>query len=103
MRSHLLYVLAAPLVFLVGLAVGAEKEREAKRGPALPPPRTDKADAREKDLASKTTPIGGKNFDQWVKELQSRDPSVRENASRTILLFGPPRASEALPDLIKAR
>jgi len=42
----------------------------------------------------------GRNFDAWKVELKSKDPSRREKAMRTILLFGPDKAYEALPELI---
>src|SRR5262249_3359287 len=33
--------------------------------------------------------IAGKSLDEWIKELKHRDPSVRENAIRTLPMFGP--------------
>ena len=43
--------------------------------------------------------VAGKTLEQWIKELKHADPSVRENAVRTLHLFGP-RASKAIPDII---
>jgi len=43
--------------------------------------------------------VAGKTLEQWIKELKHADPSVRENAVRTLPLFGP-RASKAIPDII---
>ena len=50
---------------------------------------------------TKTTQIGGKTMEQWIKEIGVPDPSKRENAIRSVLLFGPERAYEAVPAIIK--
>ncbi len=44
--------------------------------------------------------IGGKSLEEWIKEITSKDPSKGEKAIRTILLFGPDRAVDAVPILI---
>jgi len=44
--------------------------------------------------------IGGKTLEQWIKEIPSKDPSVGEKAIRTILMFGPDRAMDAVPIII---
>lgn len=46
------------------------------------------------------TEIAGKTLQQWIKEISANDPSTRENAIRTIPLFGP-AAVEAVPALIE--
>src|SRR5262245_11612261 len=43
--------------------------------------------------------VAGKTLEQWIKELKHTDPSVRENAVRTLPMFGP-RAKKAIPDII---
>jgi HEAT repeat protein len=55
----------------------------------------------EKPPDTTVTEIGGKTMQQWIEQLHSLDPSKRENAIRTILLFGPDRAYEAMDDFIK--
>jgi HEAT repeat protein len=44
--------------------------------------------------------IGDKTLKQWIKEIQHPDPSRKENAIRTIVLFGPELAQQAVPALI---
>ncbi len=44
--------------------------------------------------------IAGKDIDQWIKELDSRDPSRRETAMITVLRFGPFRGYKAVPVLL---
>src|SRR5581483_1138169 len=66
-----------------------------------------KAEARKdegkepKSLLDTITQVGGKSLEQWIKEIHSSDPSRREAAMRTILMFGPPQAAKAVPDLLK--
>src|SRR5262249_47574893 len=45
--------------------------------------------------------IGGKSLKQWIDEIKSPDPSRRENAIRTVVLFGPYAAQQALPALLE--
>ena len=45
------------------------------------------------------TEVGGKTLSQWIADLKHADPSVREEAIRAIVLFGP-AASEAVPHLV---
>jgi hypothetical protein len=44
--------------------------------------------------------IGGKDLKHWITEIHSVDPSRRENAMRTVLLFGPDKAYQAVPALL---
>ncbi len=44
--------------------------------------------------------IGGKSFEQWRKEIKADDPTNRETAMKTICLFGPDKAYEAIDDII---
>ena len=47
------------------------------------------------------TEIGGKSFAYWQQTLQkNKDPGKREEAIKAILLFGPNKAYEAVPDLL---
>jgi hypothetical protein len=43
--------------------------------------------------------IAGKSLDKWIEELRRTDPSVKENALRTLPLFGPP-AKRAVPEIV---
>jgi HEAT repeat protein len=54
---------------------------------------------KEKPPEKKTTitEIGGKSIQQWIKEIPSKDRSKGENAIRTVLLFHPDQAYEAVP------
>ncbi len=48
---------------------------------------------------SKIGKIGGKNLQEWIKEITNQDPSVAENAICTVVGFGP-EAKDAVPALI---
>jgi hypothetical protein len=54
----------------------------------------------EKPKSRFVSDIAGKTADVWIAEIHSKDPSKRENAIRTILLFGPEQAQAAIPALI---
>jgi HEAT repeat protein len=61
--------------------------------------------AAQKNFGQKPDPgtvteIAGKSVDVWISEIHSKDPSKRENAIRTVLLFGPEHARRAVPALI---
>jgi HEAT repeat protein len=65
------------------------------------PPADKKPDSKPaKEKPSQISEIGGKKLQEWIKEIDDRDPSIRENAIRTIVMFGP-AAGEAAPTLIK--
>lgn len=42
----------------------------------------------------------GKSYDVWRKDITSEDPSKREMAMKAMLMFGLPKAAEAMPDII---
>jgi HEAT repeat protein len=63
-----------------------------------PAQKTGKPDPKKKDSISE---IGGKTLEMWIAEIAAEDPSKKENAIRTVLLFGPTRALKALPAIIK--
>lgn len=46
------------------------------------------------------TEVGGRTFEQWMKDIGHKDPSRREVAIQTILAFGPEKAYEAAPALV---
>jgi hypothetical protein len=56
---------------------------------------------KKSEPPSMTTLVGGKSLDEWVKEIPSRDPSKAENAIRTVMLYGPELAGQAVPTIIK--
>ncbi len=60
--------------------------------------------SRTDDPAQKDDPpvheVSGKTFDQWVREIHAKDPSRREAAIRTVVLFGPEKASKAVPEIL---
>jgi HEAT repeat protein len=87
--------LAALLVSIPGFAA----KKAVKQDNNDPLPNKVQAKDKGKQESSYFKEIGGKNLDQWMKELKSRDPGVYENAIRTIVLFGP-RAKTAIPIVI---
>lgn len=46
---------------------------------------------------SDPTEIGGKSLKQWIAEIESKDPSVRETAIRAVPYFGKPAKAAAPP------
>jgi HEAT repeat protein len=59
-----------------------------------------RAQANKDSKGSQESMLGGKTVTQWVREFQDRDPSIRENAVRSIPHFGP-EGRKALPSLIE--
>jgi HEAT repeat protein len=54
---------------------------------------------KEADKEKELTEINGKKLPQWIAEIKHSDPAVRENAIRTVPLFGKP-ARKAVKALI---
>jgi HEAT repeat protein len=82
-------------VLLAGLVVTA--------GYAQPPANPGAPAMTQSQSQTKYEPpreLGGKALSLWVRDLDSKDPSLRALAVRTIPLFGPP-AVDALPKIIK--
>jgi HEAT repeat protein len=52
-------------------------------------------------VSSENLEIAGKTLQEWIAEIGSPDRSKGENAIRTSLMFGPDRAYEALPAIMK--
>src|SRR5262249_32000667 len=77
------------LCVLLGAVASAqvEKAREKEKGKENP------------DQISRGSLFGGKNLDQWIQMLKSKDPSARENAIATLKYYGMV-AREAIPLLI---
>ncbi|MCS7046355.1 MAG: HEAT repeat domain-containing protein [Gemmataceae bacterium] len=46
------------------------------------------------------TEVGGRSFDQWLKDIGHKDPSRREAAIRAVMAFGPDKAYEAVPAML---
>jgi HEAT repeat protein len=59
------------------------------------------AQKNEEPASSETLEVGGKTLQEWIAEIGSPDRSKGENAMRTCLMFGPDRAYEALPAIMK--
>lgn len=82
MRYGLMTVLI--LLFVVGVADAQETKGKDGKVPFVEP-----------------TEVLGKTFKEWVKEIHAKDPSRGEEATKTILAFGPDRAYEAVPEILK--
>jgi HEAT repeat protein len=46
------------------------------------------------------TEVGGRPIEEWIKDISARDRSKGEAAIRTVLLFGPDRAYQAVPAIL---
>lgn len=57
---------------------------------------TEKKDSSSEADSKYPEKVAGKTLDDWIKELHSHDPGVREHAVRTMLDFGPASAKAAL-------
>src|SRR5437867_1943160 len=81
-----LLVLAAGLIWFVAGATDAPGQKKDK----------------EKPPEKKTTiiEIGGKSIDKWIDEIPSIDRSKGENAIRTVVMFHPDLACQAVPALL---
>ena len=97
MRLTLFALTAAALVGLSAVA------QDAKTDPKVDPKsmKDEKKDSSLKNTPPEITEVAGKSLEQWIKEISSRDPSKREAAIRTVLLFGPERAYQAVPVLLQ--
>jgi HEAT repeat protein len=72
----------------------------ATQKPNTTPPANQPAANPNPSPATGPTEVGGKTLEQWVKEIDHPDPSVREHAIRMVLMFGP-NARKAIPALVK--
>jgi HEAT repeat protein len=64
---------------------------------------TKKKDDKPPDTGSlkETTKVGGKTLKEWIEEISAKDPSKRAMAMRTVLAFGPEKAQQAVPAILK--
>jgi HEAT repeat protein len=46
------------------------------------------------------TEVAGRTIEQWIKEIGHKDPSKRELAIRSVMVFGPEKAYQAAPALL---
>jgi hypothetical protein len=60
------------------------------------PDKPAKVDPKE----SRKFKVGGKNFDEWAKDLRNSDPAIVENAIRTVVLYGDLAKGEALEIIV---
>src|SRR5262249_29581812 len=70
----------AVLVFTLVIAPAGWSQRKPSAPPAV---------SGEKKEEGGPSLIGGKTLSAWVQDLKSKDPSVVENAIRTIMMFTP--------------
>src|SRR6476661_8072435 len=93
-----LFALAAAAV--LGLSVVAQETKTDPKADSK-----SKSEMKEKsslkDAPPEITEVAGKSLAQWIKEISSKDPSKREAAIRTVLLFGPEQAYQAVPVLLQ--
>jgi HEAT repeat protein len=88
MRSILITVIA----LTVSLAQAAPLPAQVQQGDIKP---------RERGSTSHMDTYQGKTLAQWIKQIESTDPSLVEDAIRAVASFGPDAAKEANPALIK--
>jgi len=69
----------------------------AASSPAQPPVTSPNSSAN----SSAPTQMGGKTLDEWIRLIDSPDPSVREHAIRIAMLFPPASARRAIPALVR--
>ena len=64
---------------------------------------TKKKDEKPPDTGSlkEITEVGGKTLSKWIDEISAKDPSKRAMAMRTVLAFGPEKAQQAVPAILK--
>jgi len=97
---RILTSLIVPLV-AAGIA-GAQTPPKTAAGGSKSPPKAAPAESNMPTSQSMNGPpavIGGKGLGQWAKDLESKDPEIRELAVRTIPYFGRP-ALIHIPKLI---
>src|SRR5260370_3869897 len=51
--------------------------------------------------AKEVTEVGGKTLNKWIEEISAKDPSKRAMAMRSVLAFGPEKAQQAVPAILK--
>jgi HEAT repeat protein len=90
MRTYLILLVSA---ILAATALAQEPKDGPKDNPKDIPQK------RGQELSRGST-FGGKNLDEWIQQLKSKDPSTQENAIATIRLYGPV-ARDAVPELLK--
>jgi HEAT repeat protein len=54
----------------------------------------------EPSKSTEITEIHGRSFKEWERDISDKDPTRRELAIKTILLFGPDKAYEAVPEIL---
>jgi HEAT repeat protein len=87
--------------FLLALALTAAGQPPAEpKAPPAPAKAEPKTVPNMATAPQYPTQVGGKNLDQWIKEIDSPDPSHRVQAITTVLLFGP-SAKKAIPALVR--
>ena len=107
MRNSLaILIVAALTVTAAGQAPRVDPKAPPKadakkdpKAPARPEARMEqKSDPTTQSAGEWPSHVGGKSLDQWIKEIEDRDPSHRVVAITAVLQFGPP-AKKAVPAL----
>src|ERR1043165_9005635 len=68
--------------FLAGGFASADTKKDTKKEPPIP------------------TEVMGKSFGEWEKRIKDNDPTKSEEAINAIMMFGPKKAHEAIPEIL---
>src|ERR1051325_3159003 len=85
----------AIVIFVVTASESQDKKKEPDKKKEIP--------GKEKDptpTAPEITEVQGRSFKEWRTDIHDKDPSKREEAMRQILLFGPEKAYDAVPEIL---
>ncbi len=91
------FMLTTGFIFATSLAAQQPPKGPDKKDPKIPETKVDQASENKWP-----TVIAGKKLDDWVKDMQNRDPSTREMALRTVVFFGPSSREAASVNLLHA-
>ena len=92
------FMLTTGFIFATSLAAQQPPKGPDKKDPKIPETKVDQASENKWP-----TVIAGKKLDDWVKDMQNRDPSTREMVLRTVVFFGPSSREAASVNLLHAR
>lgn len=84
MRWLLAVLLMTSLVMATSVAQVAKKDKDAPKDP----------------VDAEVSRVAGKTFEQWLKELNAKDPSKRETAIRALVAFEPEQSIKAFGPLV---
>ena len=78
-----------------GITKEAIKDKEPKKDPGK-----EAKDPKKEVPVPELTEFLGKNFGYWRNQIKDKDPGKREEAMKAVLVFGPKKAYEAVPDIL---